>query len=112
MWVRHIVLEDIPMTNRTLAKRAAEESVVNASGYMIGHAERRRDVLPSQADVEAPVQCDEARRVALRRFREARDAGLTLVESKLFADSGVDVGLLRACVKGDCKPQLIARILV
>ncbi len=64
------------------------------------------------ADLETAEQCDEARRVVMRRYQEARDAGLTLVESRLFAESGVDVGLLRSLVRHHCRPQLIARILV
>ncbi len=64
------------------------------------------------SDMETPEKSDLARCVAMRRFNEARQAGLTLVEARLFADSDVSVGLLRACVKGACRPQLIARILV
>lgn len=54
----------------------------------------------------------EDRRVMFRRFAEARDAGLTLVEARLFAESDTDIGDLRRLVKLHCTPSLIARILI
>lgn len=48
----------------------------------------------------------------LRRFREARAAGLTRVEARLFAESDVDIGLLRKCVAGGCSPLLMAKVLL
>lgn len=54
----------------------------------------------------------EAQVVVFRRFREARDAGLTLVEARLFAESDADVGVLRKLVAGGCKPATAARILL
>lgn len=55
---------------------------------------------------------DEARAVYQRRYKEARKAGLTIVESQMFADSGRDVGELRSLVERRCPPQTIARILL
>lgn len=47
-----------------------------------------------------------------RRFEEARDAGLTLVEARLFAESDIDIGLLRKCVEAGCPAILLAKIIV
>lgn len=60
---------------------------------------------------EAPVICDELHRVISRRFLEARRAGLTRVEARMFAESEIDVGELRRMVKAECPPGLIARLL-
>lgn len=68
--------------------------------------------MPAQALLEETGDLDEAGRVVRNRFNEAREAGLTLVESRLFAESDCDVGLLRACVRGECPPLLIARVLL
>jgi hypothetical protein len=64
---------------------------------------------PAATEREQPT---EAQLVVFRRFREARKAGLTLVEARLFAESDVDVGLLRKLVAGGCAPALAARILI
>lgn len=55
---------------------------------------------------------DEQREVYRRRFREARQAGMSIVESQLFADSDQDIGTLRKLVKGGCPPDVMARIVV
>lgn len=62
-------------------------------------------------DAAEPVD-DELLEVRRRRYQEARRAGLSIVEAKLFADSGEDVGLLRRCVKNDWTPSQIARIVL
>ena len=67
--------------------------------------------MPAPADLEAAAVLDEVGCVVLHRFTEARQAGLTLVEARLFAESDTDVGLLRTLVNGDCPSKLIARIL-
>jgi hypothetical protein len=54
---------------------------------------------------------DELLEVRRRRYREARAAGLSMAEARLFADSDQDVGLLRRLVAGGCDPHLIARIV-
>jgi hypothetical protein len=54
----------------------------------------------------------EPQRVVFRRFREAREAGLTLVEARLFAESDADIGVLRKLVRDGCPPKTMARILV
>ncbi len=61
------------------------------------------------ADEEAAG--DEQLEVQRRRYQEARRAGLTIVEAKLFADSDCDVGLLRACVAGGCPLDVLVRIV-
>lgn len=48
----------------------------------------------------------------LRRYREARRAGLTIVEARLFAESPADVGELRKLVKGGCPVELIRDIVL
>lgn len=51
---------------------------------------------------------------AVRRWRrkQAIDAGLSIPEADLFADSDQDVGLLRKLVAAGVAPELIARIVV
>lgn len=64
------------------------------------------------ADDEEPLEHDpEQARVFRRRFKEAREYGLTLVEARLFAESDMEIRLLRLCAEGGCPPQLGARIL-
>lgn len=55
---------------------------------------------------------DELLEVRRHRYKEARDAGLSIVEAKLFADSNSDVGWLRRLVADDCPPALLARIII
>lgn len=54
----------------------------------------------------------EATRVRIRRFREARTAGMTVLEAKLFAESEIDIGELRRLVKLECPVEQITRILL
>ncbi len=66
----------------------------------------------SETDVaEEDAQGDELVEVQRRRYQEARRAGLTIVEAKLFADSDCDVGLLRACIRGGCPLDVLVRIV-
>lgn len=61
----------------------------------------------------ASVELDrEQRTVITRRYLEARAAGLDKLEARIFAHSGVDVGLLRKLVACGCEPRLIARIVL
>ena len=53
----------------------------------------------------------EALAVFMHRFQEARDAGLTRFEARLFAISTTDVRWLRLLVASGCQPRLIARIV-
>jgi hypothetical protein len=62
-----------------------------------------------QDEVE-PV--DEESLVRARRCREALDAGLSVVEANLFADSTVDIGQLRKLVAAECPIPLIALIVL
>lgn len=55
---------------------------------------------------------DELLEVRRRRYQEARQAGLSIVEAKLFADSDQDVGLLRRCLKNGWTPEQIARVVL
>ena len=55
---------------------------------------------------------DEVAEVWLRRFNEARAAGLTLSEATAFAGGPENVGVLRQLVHGGCPPALIARIVL
>lgn len=55
---------------------------------------------------------DEAREVRRRRYKEARRAGLSLVEAELFADSDVDIGVLRNLVAGAATPAQILDLLL
>lgn len=60
----------------------------------------------------APGRRDERKAVRLHRYHEARSAGLTRVEARLFAESEEDVGLLRKLLAGGATPQQIAAILL
>lgn len=65
----------------------------------------------SDLTAEEPLS-DELLEVRRRRYQEARRAGLTIPEAKLFADSDADVGLLRRLVATGCPDWLIAKIVV
>lgn len=54
----------------------------------------------------------EAQEAVYRRYKEAREYGLTRVEARLFADSDIDVGELRRLKKKGCPPKLAADILL
>jgi hypothetical protein len=53
----------------------------------------------------------EERDVFQRRFDEARQAGLTLRESAMFAGNGCDVGQLRKLAAAGCPPRILAEIV-
>lgn len=55
----------------------------------------------------------EHRMVLRRRYLEARRAGLTRAEARVFAhDTSIDVGLLRKLVELECPPDKIAEVLL
>ena len=54
----------------------------------------------------------EYERCVQRRRDEAKAAGLTLVEARLFAESDTDIGLLRKLVDAGCPVPVMARILI
>jgi|SRR5579872_5697734 len=56
-----------------------------------------------------PETLTEAQQVVLRRFHEARQAGLTHVEARLFAESDTEIRLLRSLVAKGCGPALMAK---
>jgi hypothetical protein len=62
--------------------------------------------------LDADELLDEPTRVTNRRYHEALDAGLSVVEANLFADSLADVGQLRKLVAAHCSHELIAAILL
>lgn len=57
------------------------------------------------------LQYDQAR-VYLKRYKEARVAGLTVVEARLWAESEEDVRILRLCVKAQCPVEYLPRIVL
>jgi hypothetical protein len=63
------------------------------------------------SSVIATDELDEAQRVYLKRYKEAREFGLTQLEARLFAESGTDVGLLRRLKADGCPPAVAAKIL-
>jgi hypothetical protein len=72
-----------------------------------------KDPWPADDDLpEPPEQADEVLHVFYRRYREARAAGLSFVEARLFADSDADIGWLRKLVRDECSPELIASIVL
>jgi hypothetical protein len=54
----------------------------------------------------------EASTVFYNRYWEARKAGLTMVEAKLFASSSEDIGQLRKLVAKGCPVDTIRRIVL
>jgi len=50
--------------------------------------------------------------VRLRRYDEARDAGLSHEDAEKFSESSHDIGELRYLVKCRASPDLIARIVL
>lgn len=65
-----------------------------------------------QADSQPAEIVDEQGQVELRRYREARQAGLEHKEASIFAVGGEDVGVLRQLVRDGCPAGLIARIII
>lgn len=63
--------------------------------------------------MDAPAELsDEMLEVRRRRYQEARNAGLTIPEALLFADSDADLRWLRKLVADGCDPTLIASIVL
>lgn len=58
------------------------------------------------------VEPTESTKTYYRRRREARKAGLSIVEAELFADSDADIGQLRKLVKSGCPIDLIREIVL
>lgn len=54
----------------------------------------------------------EASTVYYNRYHEAKRAGLTVLERRLFAESDVDIGVLRRLAANGCPPDLIAQIVL
>ena len=61
---------------------------------------------------EQAERTDEQKAVWAQRYKEARDAELTVVEAELFADSDADIGELRRLVKDGCPVEAIRRIVL
>jgi len=55
---------------------------------------------------------EEQLQVLRRRYQEARKAGLTIVEAKLFAESDADVGELRRLVRDGCPVETLRAIVL
>ena len=55
---------------------------------------------------------DEQLEVLRRRYTEARKAGLTIIEAKLFAESDADVGELRRLVRAGCPVETLRAIVL
>jgi hypothetical protein len=47
-----------------------------------------------------------------RRLKEARRAGMTRIEARMFAESEMDIGELRRLVAKGCPPMLLAKLLL
>src|SRR5690348_10670210 len=61
---------------------------------------------------ELPPLSDEALEVRRNRYREAKRAGLSIVEAEIFSSNGVDVGQLRRLVTKGCPVALIREIVL
>jgi hypothetical protein len=53
---------------------------------------------------------DEEKRVLRWRFQQTRRLGLSHIEARLAAETGVDLGLLRSLVAQGCPPTLALKI--
>ncbi len=62
--------------------------------------------------MEAAEPTDEVLEVLRRRYMEARQAGLTIVEARLFSESDRDVGELRQLVAAGCPVETIRQIVL
>lgn len=60
----------------------------------------------------ATVPSDRCADVYRWRYREARQAGMTIIEASLFADSQADLAQLRKLVAAGCAPELILAIVL
>lgn len=54
----------------------------------------------------------EALRVTASRAREARQAGLSRVEARMFAESDQDIGTLRRLVASGCPVETLRKIVL
>lgn len=68
-------------------------------------AARKPDEMPED---DAPYTREEW----TTRRKEASAAGMSIVEARLFAESGIDIGELRRLVRKKCPGELLARILL
>lgn len=66
----------------------------------------------AHATLRTSPDYDEQLEVLRRRYKEARQAGLSIAEARLFSESNQDIGTLRKLVAGGCPPRLIAEIVV
>lgn len=57
-------------------------------------------------------ETDERELVYRHRYREAREAGFSIVEAALFSESDADVGELRRLVALGCPAGLIRKIVL
>lgn len=55
---------------------------------------------------------DEQLEVLRRRYTEARQAGLTIVEARLFSESDADIGELRKLLAAGCPVEQIRAIVL
>lgn len=55
---------------------------------------------------------DERLVVWRNRYTEARQAGLTIVEAHMFAESDIDIGQLRRLVKARCPVETLRLIVL
>ena len=62
--------------------------------------------------LDEPGETAEREQVYRHRYKEARDAGMSIVEASLFADSDGDLAELRRLVQLGCPIQLIRRIVL
>jgi hypothetical protein len=54
----------------------------------------------------------ERQTVYYQRYNEAKQAGLTMMERRLFAESDTDIGILRKLVTSECPVELIRKIVL
>lgn len=64
------------------------------------------------ADDETPPENEPHDAVWRWRFHQARQAGLNVIDSHLYADSDAEARILDQLVQLDCPPELIADIVL
>ncbi len=76
------------------------------------HPHREMDEAPTNAEPDAPLR-ERDPQTWRRRYRLAREAGMTIVEAEIFADSEeVKSVKLKALMARGCPPEYLARILL
>lgn len=87
-------------------------SVMGPWGEWCPACRTARNLVELADEPEEDPGYDERHAVYYSRYREAKQAGLTMAERRLFAESDADIGVLRKLVAAGCPVELIRRIVL